>query len=144
MPAPRGNKNALKLTTPELKKKAYQEYCNWIAQGKSPRSFTFEDADMSCTGETIQGYIKNDEVEFAPIHMKIAHAKAFAKWEQVVEDSATGVNQDANTASLQMLMRNKFGWDKKEDTSESIDNAAIEKLSAFFKLISATAAKDKE
>ena len=144
MAAAPGNKNGVKLKTPDLKKKAYQQYCEWIAQGKSPRSFTFEEGDLSCTGETIQDHIKTNEIDFPTIHIKIAQAKGYAHWEQVVEDSAKGYNEKANTASLQMVMRNKFGWDKKEETSDAIDNAAVEKLASFFRAISKPSGTDKE
>lgn len=140
----RGNNNGTKLKNPDLRQKAYQEFCKWIAKGKSPRSFVFREGDLTCLGETIEEYMKANPTEFPPIHYKAAKSDGYAHWEQVVEDSAAGQNKEANTASLQMLMRNKFGWDKKEDTNESIDNAAIEKLGAFFKAISKTVASDKE
>ena len=61
--------------------------------------------------ETIEKYILDDK-EFDPLQKRKAEAQGYAYWEQVVEDSAKGANKDANTASLQMVMRNKFGWDK--------------------------------
>ena len=58
-------------------------------------------------------------LEFDPLKKKTAETKGFARWEQVCEDSATGDNPNACTPSLQMVMRNKFGWDRvKPDTSE--------------------------
>jgi len=69
-------------------------------------------------------YLQN-EVEFDPLHKKIAEVKGFARWEKVVEDSATGKNKDANTASLQMLMRNKYGWDKTDGKEISVDSEVI-------------------
>lgn len=109
--APIGNKNGLKLKDAELRQQAFRQYCDHLANGKSKRSWYFEHPEHSCTWETIEKYLE-DEVEFDPLHKKIAESKGYAKWEQVVEDSAIGINKDANTASLQMLMRNKFNWDK--------------------------------
>lgn len=134
MSAPEGNENGLKLKDPELRQKAYQKYCEWIARGKSSRSFTFVDANVMCTGQTIESYIRNNPIEFPAIHKEIAKAKGYAYWEQIVEDSASGINQNANTASLQMVMRNKFDWDRNDKSQQ--ENSDFSKkladLSAFF------------
>ena len=63
-------------------------------------------------------YIKNNPIEFDSVSKQIAHIKGFNVWEDVAEKSAKGKNK-ANTASLQMVMRNKFGWDK-EDKSKDV------------------------
>ena len=109
--APKGNKNGLKLKDSEVRQLAYTQYCEHLAKGKSKRSWYFKHPQLSCTWETIEKYLL-DEIEFDPIHKKIAEAQGFGYWEEVVEDSAIGKNQAANTASLQMVMRNKFAWDK--------------------------------
>ena len=114
MPAKKGNKNGLKLKDPDVRQEAYMKFCDWLSKGKSPRSFTFKKGDLKCTGQTIESYIALDPVEFPPIHKQFSFCEGHALWEQVVEDSATGLNKEANTASLQMLMRNKYEWDKKE------------------------------
>lgn len=120
MSAPAKNKNGLKLKDPDVRQQAYEQYCAHLAKGKSKKSWCFEHPNpkLSCTWETMEKYIEN-AIEFDPIHKKIAETKGYAKWEQIVEDSAVGDNPDANTASLQMIMRNKFAWDRvKPDTSE--------------------------
>jgi hypothetical protein len=110
-PPPPGNQYGLKLKDPDIRQQAYSQYCDHLAKGKSKRSWCFEHPELTCTWETMEKYLDN-EAEFDPIHKKISETKGYAKWEGVVEDSAVGTNKDANTASLQMLMRNKFGWDK--------------------------------
>lgn len=109
--APCGNRNGIKLKDSEIRQLAYTQYCEHLAKGKSKRSWYFKHPQLSCTWETIEKYLL-DEIEFDPIHKKIAEAQGFGFWEGVVEDSAIGKNQAANTASLQMVMRNKFSWDK--------------------------------
>lgn len=111
MGAPVGNKNGIKLKDPNIRQLAYSQYCAHLAKGKSKRSWYFEHPEFRCTWETLEKYL-DDQVEFDPLHKKIAEVKGFAYWEGVVEDSATGKNKEANTASLQMLMRNKYAWDK--------------------------------
>jgi len=128
--APIGNKNGLKLKDLEVRQIAYAQYCKHLAKGKSKKSWYFEHANLRCTWETLEKYLDN-EIEFDPIHKRIAEAKGFGHWEEVVEDSATGKNKDANTASLQMLMRNKFDWDKqinKEAVISSEYNKAFDAL----------------
>ena len=115
---PNESKNGLKLKDPDVRQQAFNEYCEWLAKGKSSRSFTFESDLLSCTGQTIESYIKNNPTEFPSYKKEIAFNKGLAKWEMVVEESADGKNKDANTASLQMLMRNKYGWDRKEKEAE--------------------------
>jgi hypothetical protein len=112
--APIGNKNGVKLKDPEVRQNAYKSYCEHLAKGKSKRSWCFEHPQLTCTWQTIEEYIK-DEVEFNPIHIQTALSKGYAKWEQIVEDGAEGTNPDVNPACLQMVMRNKFGWDKQRE-----------------------------
>ncbi len=111
MPAPFGNQNATKLNTPELKAIAYASYCNHLALGKDKKSWCLEDP-IELTWETMEKYIRDNPIDFDPLKKQIAEAKGYNRWEQVVEDSAIGKNKDHNTATLQMKMRCKFGWDR--------------------------------
>lgn len=128
MPIPdnTGNQHAKKLTTQDLKKQAYKQYCAHIAKGKSKRSWTFKHPEVSLRWETMEKYIRENPDEFDLEHMKIAICEGFARWEQVVEDSAEGLNEKANTASLQMLMRNKFKWDKKDQEFDDQDPTELQ------------------
>lgn len=110
-PPPRGNKYGLKLKDRAIRQDAYKQYCAHLANGKSKKSWCFEHPKFSCTWETMEKYLC-DEAEFDPLHKKIAESKGYKRWEQIVEDGATGENPDVNPACLQMVMRNKFGWDK--------------------------------
>jgi hypothetical protein len=110
-----GNENGTKLKDEDVRQQAYSQYCEHLAKGKSKRSWYFEHPTLTCTWETMEKYIEN-KTEFDPNKKKVAECRGFGTWEKIVEDSATGVNEKANTASLQMVMRNKFGWDKKEET----------------------------
>ena len=137
MAAPKGNqhskgkKNALKLKTPELKKMAYEQYCAHLANGKTKKSWYFEHPQLMLTSETMEKYIAEDPCLFDPIHKEIAWRKGYQKWEGIVEGSAEGKNKDANTASLQMLMRNKYDWDKEKsgqnETTKPLVNTLAEK-----------------
>lgn len=117
--APEGNTNAAKLTTPELRKEAYDAYCTWLARGKTKRSFSFVKGDIMCTYRAIEEYIKNFPIELDPVKKEVAFAQGYAHWEGVVDGSADGSNKDACTPSLNMLMRNKYSWDKEEKAQEN-------------------------
>lgn len=133
MGAPKGNqhskgkKNAQKLKTPELKKMAYEQYCAHIAKGKTKKSWYFEHPDLMMTWQTMEKYILDDSF-FNPLQKEIAWSKGYQLWEQVVEDSARGENKDANTASLQMLMRNKYGWDKENSVQKDTNEPLIKRI----------------
>ena len=120
-----GNNFAVKLKTDELKKMAYEQYCAHIANGNSKKSWYFEHPTTSLTWETMEKYIRESEHDFDPLKNKIAECKSLGYWESVVQDSAKGKNKDANTATLQMLMRNKFGWDR-VDTRHDESTSTVE------------------
>jgi len=122
MAAPKGNQYGLALPDPAVRQLAYKSYCDHLALGKSRKSWYYEDKKYSCTWETFETYLKNED-EFPPIKRKISETKGFQKWEQITENAATGSDGGvSNTASLQMVMRNKYGWDKKADEKEAVSN----------------------
>jgi hypothetical protein len=119
-----GNQYGVILKDPAIRQKAYDSFCAHIALGKSIRSWWFEEDGHRCCWYTMTKYIKNEE-EFDPVKKSIAQSKGYYHWEQVAEDSATGINKDANTASLQMVMRNKFGWDRVDEKEIGEENSDI-------------------
>lgn len=124
---PPGNQHAKKLTTPELRDLAYKQYCDHLARGKSKKSWCFEHPNLTLTWNTMEKYLE-DTSEFDPLKKEVAQIKGYYKWESIAEDSASGANKDANTASLQMVMRNKFGWDKENSVQKDTSEPLIKKL----------------
>lgn len=118
-PAPKGNKFAVKLKDPAIRQKAYMDMCNWISHGKSYKSFIFYHDAIRMTGEAIEEMSRNHPTEFDPLEKEIAHAMKFRHWEKILEETATGENPHGNTATLQMIFRNIFGWDKKDGSGHS-------------------------
>lgn len=111
------NKNGVKLKESTVRQDAYTQYCDHLSKGKSQESFCFEHDLFTVTYKTMNKYIEDNPLEFPPIKKEIALIKGFNKWEEITEISARGEKIDnctPNTASLQMVMRNKFGWDKKD------------------------------
>lgn len=116
--APKGNQNKVALKDIETKKKAYLHYCNHVSEGKAKKSWYYDRDGLMVHWETMEKYMDQFPVDLDPKHMRVAEAKGYQIWENVVAGSATGDNEKANTASLQMIMRNKFGWDKKEENTQ--------------------------
>ena len=114
MAAPQGNDFGTKLKDEEVRQEAFRQYCEHLALGKSQKSFCFEHPKFTVTYKTLNKYIEDNPEEFPPIQRQLAEIRGYKRWEQITEDSAVGINKDANTASLQMVMRNKFSWDKEE------------------------------
>lgn len=123
-----GNTYAKKLKSPELKTEAYKSYCEHLAKGKSKKSWYFEHPEVSLLWHTMEKYIEAEPEVFDPLKKEIAWAKGYQYWESVAEHSAEGINEKANTASLQMVMRNKFGWDKENNESKESKATLVEKF----------------
>ncbi len=124
MAAPKGNNNAKKLKTLELKLEAYNQYCGWIALGNSKEAWTFKHPDLSLTSKTMEKYIRESEVDFPPIHKQMAEAESLKIWEERGLSMMLGQLEKCQPAIFQMFMRNKFGWDKEsygnKDTVEPL------------------------
>jgi len=122
---PEGNTYSTKLKDKETKLKVYKSYCEHIASGKTQKSWKYMDGYLCVSWMTMERYIKEDP-DLDPIHKELARSDGLLKWEEICEKSS--INEiDANTASLQMIMRNKFGWDKRtevvhvQNTSENTE-----------------------
>jgi len=124
--APKDNQYAKKLTTPELRKMAYDSYCAHFADGQSRDTWFFEHPDLDLTAKTMDKYIRESPSEFPPSQLEKAFAKGQLIWEKVVQESANGKNRKANTASLQMWMRNRFKWDRPDLRPEYVNETAAQ------------------
>ena len=136
MAASKGNQNGVKLKDSDIRQAAYKAYCEHLAKGKSKRSFVFRHPEFSCHYLTLESYMK-DKIEFDPLQMELAYHEGYARWEQVAEDSAEGLNKDANTASLQMIMRNKFDWDKDRTDKENVNVEKFKVIGDLFERLDA-------
>ena len=107
-----GNQFGDKLSE-EQKQEAYQQYCQWISEGKSKESWHFEHPELSLTWETMEAYMQKDSKAFASIHMKEAKSKSLEHWESLGKKMMLGhIEGKVQPAIYQMFMRNKFNWDK--------------------------------
>lgn len=127
-----GNNYAEKLKTPELKQAVYQDYCDHIAKGFPQQSWYYDKDGLMLTANSMENYLKRypelcqSGKVFDPIYKEVARAKNYQKWFGVTAGSAEGDKKhlNANTASLQMIMRNIHGWDKSEKQNTEAPNEA--------------------
>lgn len=130
---------------PETVIKAIQAFLNWLAQGKCVKSFSYRDPDDAneyCSWYSVVRYMADEE--FIKEHglacvseqKTISISEGYAIWERVCEASARGDNEKANTASLQMIMRNKFGWDKPDADKNKEPSSNLHPLLEFFNKVS--------
>ena len=123
-----GNQFGVALKDPQIRQKAFKSFCDHLSTGKSVKSWYYEDElDNLCCWETMVSYINKFPHEFQSIKKKVAETKGFKHWEKVVEDVASGKNREGNVAALQMLMRNKYGWDKIEQSHQQNHTIKFEK-----------------
>jgi len=130
-----GNKNAMKLNTPELRKEVFRQYCEWISHGWSRKSFVFDHPDISITWETVEKYMRDFPEELNENDRKVAEAVALKYWESQGVAMMTGQMDKCEPAIYQMMMRNKFGWDKheskREDTLETDVKTLLKRLESM-------------
>ena len=117
--AQKGNNFAVKLKDRASRQNAYDALCKWIADGWAYKSFVFYYDGGAMTGEGIYEMVKRHPDEFDADKIEVANALAYQIWERRVKESANGENPHASTATLQMVMRVKFGWDKRDGSSQS-------------------------
>lgn len=100
------------------RQEAYRALCEGVKSGISVDAFRYAKGEKRVTGPRIIEWIAENPDEFDIALFQDAYCHAYEGWEKIVEQSARGENPDANTASLQMKMRNRFGWDKRKDEDE--------------------------
>lgn len=113
------NKYGGKNWSSEQRQEAYSSLCSHIGQGYDIDSWCFERDYGSISWRTMLTWIKDFPEEFQAEQKSIAQAQSKRVWEDVLMDSARGNNTKANIAAIQMIMRNKFGWDKRPEALES-------------------------
>ena len=121
-----GHQTAKKLTTDDLKLDAYAQYCAHIASGQPKKAWCFRHPTLSLTWETMEKYIKNEPNLFDPLHKRMAEADGLKLWFSYLADSARGKNKDANVASMQIILRNMFMWDRPDHNNNEGDMFAAQ------------------
>lgn len=128
MPAPKGNKNGVKLKLPAIRRQAYKQYCDWIAKGYPKKAWCFEHPKFTCSYKTMDKYISENPLEFLPLHKEIAECKSYATWFQKGMDMLSSESKNCQPAIYQMIMRNMFDWDKETNNNKETSEPLIRSL----------------
>ena len=130
--AQKGNQFGVKLKDPDVRQDAYNSYCAHLAKGKKKETWVFEHPTLTCTFKTMDRYIAEFPDEFPAIKKEVAYAKGYQVWEEIAEEHAKGQNACV-TPALQMIMRNKFDWDKEEKAQDNTASQTVKVMLAEVK-----------
>lgn len=124
-----GNSNAMKIKDDEILACAWHTYCNWIATGKGQRGFVYqyeteEGKKGSITWQTLERYAEKFPSICLPEQKEAAENIAYQAWENTGIDMMIGKIEKCQPAIYQMMMRNKFGWDKDTKVSHTYETDA--------------------
>lgn len=123
-----------KLTTDkEILEDAFYSYCDHISKGYPPKAWFYYHEKLSLTYFGMERYIKEKTIPVDFNLFELASALNFKHWFEIAAMSATGSNEKANVASIQMIMRNIHGWDKVEDASKKAE-VMIDKIDEYLKI----------
>lgn len=123
-----GNQTGLKLKDPDIRIQAYNQYCDWIKSGNPKEAWTFRHPELSCTYKTMEKYIKENPNEFPPIQKELAESESYATWFGLGKEMMLGKVEKCQPAIYQMIMRNKFGWDKEDKKENSTTQPLVVEL----------------
>lgn len=112
------NLKSKRFTTSEDRQEAYLALCEHIRKGQPVDSFHFAKDGKKLSGPRILDWVDERPHEFEYELFQANFAEGYAHWLNIVDSSALGKNQYANTASIQMRMRNTYGWEKKDKQEE--------------------------
>lgn len=117
-----GNTNKIKIKDDEVLQAAYDAYCGYIASGRGQRGFVFdyeteEGKKGFVTWQTLENYLKDPRFDLDPSKKTRAENVAYQAWENSGIDMMQGKFEKCQPAIYQMMMRNKFGWDKESKVS---------------------------
>lgn len=131
--AQKGNQSAKKLTTDEIKKDAYQQYCDWLRGGNPKRGWVFKHPEMTMISKTMDKYIRENPSDFPAINIESAKAEGYMVWLNDGKKMMTGVIEKCQPAIYQMMMRNIWGWDKEDVESKETHEPLVEKIANMWR-----------
>lgn len=118
-----GKKNACKFTKLKelgLLEEAYKSYCEHVAAGNSSWSWYFEHPKIKVAHESFESYFEKFPEEFEEVERKIAWSKGFRQWEQKLYKDAYTPSKETNPAIMQIIFRNRYGWDTKTENNAKV------------------------
>lgn len=120
----KGNLNAVKIKDADVQRIAYENYCEWIASGKGQRGWVFDykneaGEDKFILWQTMERYIELFPSVCPPENKIRAENLGYQSWEQRGTDMMVGKIEKCQPAIYQMMMRNKYSWDKESKVTHT-------------------------
>lgn len=135
-PLPRGRPYGTRLpcniTIDDEQNQLFSAYLEHLSHGLSAQTFAWRGHHTSGTHHAAEALVKHHPDRFKKLDIEIAKTLGYAAWEQLLIASATGDNTRANVATLQMIMRNKYNWDRQGITNNDMIESEINRLTTFF------------
>lgn len=121
--APKGNRNAEKLATPDARADAFRKYCLHLAAGFSGGCF-YEPV----LEETILAMVARYPAEFDMDEMRRARARGRMYWEDVGNKGTVGKIRGFNAHAWKFNMQNRLGWKDRSEMGLDKETRAVFKL----------------
>ena len=134
MAAPEGNDFGLAIKDPEMRQRAFKDFCRHIAEGYPVGAWSYREGEIGCVWRTMLSYLDNNPDEFHALLKEEAHCHGYKKWfEKGVNLTDGKVKGNPSPQTWATIMRNMFQWDKdKKDASDETKSiSALQKIAQF-------------
>lgn len=112
----------------ELGSRVCRALLEHLSEGHSSKSFYFITEGFRISYSSLSPYMKNHEDLFPPEEIQFAETQGHKKWEKIVFDAALGKYQGHSAPLIQMIMRNKYDWDKDTRNKEEVRPVTVNVL----------------
>lgn len=116
------------LITAPLRRRAYRQYCDWVSQGRSPKSFVFRAGCTIVTGKTMEKYMITFPEDMPEELFLAAAADGLDHWENIGRKMMMGQVKNHDGKIWAMFMKNKFDWDKSAGEEKNSSEVHIKAL----------------
>ena len=114
-----GNQNARKLHDPGVKQEAFEKYLAHLRSGMPKDAFAYETEDACVNHQMIDKMMADNPSEFPPHKRAAAENERYNNWLNRGLNMMDGKVPHCEPAIYQMMMRNMFKWDRKEEEAPS-------------------------
>jgi hypothetical protein len=121
MPAFLGNDNGTALKDPQERRKAYESYCQHIADGYPKEAWFYENGSSHCCWRTMDRYIEKNPVEFQSFLKDKSHSSSYKLWFERGKKLSLGeIKGNTSPHTWATIMRNMFHWDKEKKEASAV------------------------
>ena len=102
---------------------AYAQLCDHVRGGYALESWRFRHSDYpqsKLSWKTMLAWVSANPLEYDIRDYELAKIDGFWFWEKAIVNHALAIKK-GDTAGLQIIMRNRFGWDKESTINMSVE-----------------------